>query len=240
MNMKNDFTTTKKWREKRKKILQRDKYLDQVLLRQGIYRNATIVHHILPRDQFPQYAYADWNLTSVTLETHTKLLHNSFTGELTKLGKRLMIETAYKNGVKLKSMILVIGLPESGKTTYVKENLNDGLAYDLDYISAAFRLRRPKEEEHESSRIMANRLLKGFIVEAPKYNSEVFIIRTAPYEKELYDINPDKLVICDGGYRKRLDTKYDIDIDECLARIKFCEDYCLANNIEVEHYKKGE
>lgn len=201
-------------------------------------RNATIVHHILPKEKFPQYQWEDWNLISVTWETHLKVLHNR-NGDLTKAGRQLMYETAYINGVKLNHMVLVIGLPNTGKTTYVKKHLEDGLAYDLDYIAAAFRLKSPKEEIHDSSRTMANRLLKGFIVEAPKYNSEVYIIRTAPHEEELYNIRPDKIVICEGG-AKRLSNPYDLNIDEALRKIKFCEEWAIANNVEVEHYKKGE
>lgn len=228
----------RKWREKSLKILRRDKFIDQYIYRTtGRVIEATLVHHILPREKFPQYTFEDWNLISVSWDTHMKILHNPYSGELTKKGKQLMYETAYMNGVKMNETVLVIGLPESGKSSYVKEHIGDGLAYDLDYIAAAFRLKKPKEEMHESSRTMANRLLKGFIVEAPKYNSNVFIIRTAPYEQELYDIRPDKLVICEGGYKKRIENKYDIDIDSCNDRIKFCRDWAKANNVPVEVVK---
>ena len=236
MKSSDDILKTRKWQEKSRKILRRDKYIDQYLLqKKGIIRNATLVHHILPRDKFPQYTFMDWNLISVSFDTHLKILHNRFNGELTNEGKQLMRETAYMNGVKLQKMILVIGMPESGKSTYVKKNIGDGLAYDLDYIAAAFRLKTPKEEVHESSRKMANRLLKGFIVEAPKYNSEVYIIRTAPYEQELFDICPDKLVVCEGGYSKRLDNKYDMDVDDIKSRIENCIEYAKLNNIPIEY-----
>lgn len=227
---------TQKWKAKSRKILRRDKYIDQYIFRTtGRVIPATLVHHILPRDKFPQYTFEDWNLISVSYDTHMKILHNPYSGELTKKGQQLLMETAYMNGIKLNEMVLVVGMPESGKSTYVKKHLGEGLAYDLDYIAAAFRLKKPKEEYHESSRVMANRLLKGFIVEAPKYNSQVFIIRTAPYENELYDINPDRLVICKGGYMKKLENKYEIDIDECIERIKNCEEYAKLNNIPIEY-----
>jgi len=230
------FYLSKKRTTKRDSILRRDKYIDQYLLRtKGIYKDATIVHHILPRDQFPQYAYANWNLISVSWDTHLKILHNPVNGELTKKGKMLMMETASMNKIKLNETVLVIGLPESGKTTYVQRHIGDGIAYDLDYIAAAFRLKKPKEEMHDASRKMANRLLKGFIVEAPKYNSKVFIIRTAPYENELYDIFPDRLVICKGKPSKRYDI--DINIDECLDRIKNCEEWARLNNREIEIFE---
>lgn len=234
----NELKTTR-WREKSKKILKRDKYIDQFLLKKyGLIKEATLVHHILPRDKYPQYTFCDWNLISVSWETHVKKLHNNVNGELTKEGKQLMKETAFINGIKLEKTILVIGLPESGKTSYVKKNIGDGLAYDLDYIAAAFRLKSPKEEMHVSSRKMANRLLKGFIVEAPKYNSNVFIIRTAPYENEVYEINPDKIVVCEGGFNKKLSNKYDIDIDEAKNRINETIKYAELNHVEIEYYRK--
>ena len=214
----------------------RDKYIDQYIYKTtGRMVEAELVHHILPREKFPQYTFENWNLISVSFNTHMKVLHNPVSGELTKKGQQLMMETAYVNGIKLNEMVLVIGMPESGKSTYVKAHLGEGLVYDLDHIAAAFRLKKPKEEYHESSRTMANRLLKGFIVEAPKYNSIVYIIRTAPREQELYDINPDRLVICKGGYMKKLENKYDIDIDDCLERIRFCEEWGKANNIPIEY-----
>ncbi len=51
---------------------------------------------------------------------------------------------------------LVCGLRGCGKSTYVKEHLTDGaLAYDMDAIASAFRLRMPHEEYHEAARHMA-------------------------------------------------------------------------------------
>ena len=44
---------------------------------------------------------------------------------------------------------LIIGLPSTGKTSYAKNHLRDGLCYDLDYLASAFRLQTPHEERHD-------------------------------------------------------------------------------------------
>ena len=144
--MDDDFYRKPKWRQKRKRILLRDKYQDQILAADGIIRPADTVHHILPREQFPEYEYTDWNLISVNDRlTHKGRLHDKF-GQLTKFGKSLMRATAAAHGIKLGMITLVIGLPGSGKSTYAKKNLGGGLCYELDAIAAAFRLRVPHEE----------------------------------------------------------------------------------------------
>lgn len=46
---------------------------------------ATIVHHIYPSKEYPEYAWCDWNLISVSQATHNKL-ENRTTGGLTEKG----------------------------------------------------------------------------------------------------------------------------------------------------------
>lgn len=77
-----------RWKRKRKYILRRDRYIDQVAKWFGKTMEANTVHHIYPVERFPQYAWCDWNLISVSMETHNKL-ENRKTGELTELGKWL-------------------------------------------------------------------------------------------------------------------------------------------------------
>ena len=91
---------TKKWKRKRAVILRRDKYLDQVEKRYGRMVEATIVHHIFPLDEYPQYATAAWNLISVSLATHNKL-HNRDTNELTESGVELLRRIATRNGITI-------------------------------------------------------------------------------------------------------------------------------------------
>lgn len=87
---------TAKWKKKRRKILRMDNYMCQVSRRYGKTEPATVVHHIYPADQYPQYAWCDWNLISVSTAMHNRL-ENRKTGELTQLGKQLQKST--KEGV---------------------------------------------------------------------------------------------------------------------------------------------
>lgn len=81
-----------KWKKKRRHILRMDRYIDRVAARYGRTEDATVVHHIYPADQYPEWAWKDWNLISVSLATHNKL-ENRKTGELTELGIQLQRRT---------------------------------------------------------------------------------------------------------------------------------------------------
>lgn len=81
-----------KWKKKRLRILRMDGYVDQIAKRYGRTEEATVVHHIYPAEQYPEYAWQDWNLISVSLVTHNKL-EDRQTGELTTLGMDLQRRT---------------------------------------------------------------------------------------------------------------------------------------------------
>lgn len=83
---------SQKWKRKRKHILQLDGYIDQIAKRYGKHKEATIVHHIYPADEYPEYALCDWNLISVSMATHNKL-EDRHSGELTEMGKELQRRT---------------------------------------------------------------------------------------------------------------------------------------------------
>ena len=83
---------SEKWKRKRRKILRMDGYVDRVAARYGRTLEATVVHHIYPAEEYPEYAWSDWNLISVSLATHNQL-ENRKTGELTKLGLALQLRT---------------------------------------------------------------------------------------------------------------------------------------------------
>lgn len=87
--------TTKEWKTKRNKILRRDRYIDKLAARYGKTIEAEIVHHIYPAEDYPEYAWEDWNLISVSRVTHNKL-HDRTTDKLTKMGRELMERTTPK------------------------------------------------------------------------------------------------------------------------------------------------
>lgn len=226
------FYESQKWRSLRQRILRRDKYIDQYRLRDGVTIEATVVHHILPREDFPQYQFCPWNLISVNEETHRKVLHELFTHKLTKRGRLLMQETAHINGVKLRMLTMVIGMPGTGKSTYVKKHLKGGLVYELDAIACAFRLTVPhKEEIHAGARRMAAQLREGFLQIAPRYSDNIFVVRTCPDIEEMSQTMPDKLVVCTKKYA---DRPYVYDPKEYQQRIDDAIEWAKKNGVPIE------
>lgn len=86
------FYKEKRWVMKRCKILKRDKYLCQESKRYGKRIDADTVHHIYPREDYPEYEYCDWNLISLSNTMHNKM-HDRTTNKLTKLGEELKRRT---------------------------------------------------------------------------------------------------------------------------------------------------
>lgn len=84
----------------RKAVLRRDHYMDRVEWRYGKRKEATIVHHIFPREEFPQYQWEPWNLVSVSMATHNRV-HDRETNELSEKGIELLRRTARKNHIEV-------------------------------------------------------------------------------------------------------------------------------------------
>lgn len=127
-------------------------------------------------------------------------------------------------------LTLVCGLPGTGKSTWVKEHLGNGLVYDLDAIAAAFRLRAPHEEYHDAARQMANGMLIAFATHARTYSQDVFIIRTALDSMELEQLSPDRVIICMKQYVVR-------GYPNRGQRVKLMSipDWCEAHGIKPEY-----
>lgn len=91
---------TAKWQKKRAIILRRDKYKSVLAARYGRSVQAEVVHHILPVEFFPEYAFCNWNLISVTKDEHNKL-HDRNSHRLTDAGIELAIRTARRQGLNI-------------------------------------------------------------------------------------------------------------------------------------------
>lgn len=132
---------------------------------------------------------------------------------------------------------LVCGLPGSGKTTYVKNNMKDGLCYDLDYIAWALRLEGEHNDFHQEARLLANEFLYGFMTLAHKYTDDIWIIRTAPKEDELEFLKPNKIIIMKHQYdvSKRKDYSWVyVDEEEKIERLKCIKEYAQENKIDLK------
>lgn len=83
---------SRRWIKKRAGILKLDGYQDQVAKRYGKRIEADTVHHIYPVELYPEYEWEQWNLISVSKQTHNRL-HARDTHELTEEGAALMRRT---------------------------------------------------------------------------------------------------------------------------------------------------
>src|SRR5690606_6055346 len=77
---------TQRWKRKRAAILRRDEYRCQEFKRYGQSIPATTVHHIYPLEQYPELAFVDWNLVSLS-DTQHNAMHDRNTGEVTERGR---------------------------------------------------------------------------------------------------------------------------------------------------------
>ena len=91
------FYRSPKWEHKRAKILRRDGYLCQISKRYGKTVPADTVHHIFPRDEFPEYQLSDWNLISLSASVHDTM-HDRTSGKLSPAGAELLRRTCRKYG----------------------------------------------------------------------------------------------------------------------------------------------
>lgn len=213
----------------------RDGYQCQIAKREGHSIPAEVVHHIFPRDTFPEYQDKLWNLISLSYEAHNAM-HDRSTGALTDMGEELRRQTALAQGIETCRTILVIGNPGAGKTTYVRQHLGNGIAYDLDAIAGALRVSPPKAERFKPARLLANSLLPGFVQAAHKYVNDVYVIRTAPSREEFDQIAPTKLVAIYGNYGSEELTEE--RRHTIASRIRECVDTAKRLGIELEEIER--
>ena len=92
------FYDDPRWIRLRNSILRRDGYMDREARRFGKVKQAEVVHHIFPKNEFPEYAFSAWNLISLSRQTHNEM-HDRDTDELTQKGRELLLRTARRNNV---------------------------------------------------------------------------------------------------------------------------------------------
>ena len=94
------FYKTKRWQRLRESVLRRDGYMCQVSRRYGKRVQATTVHHVFPREEFPEYQCEPWNLVSLAGDVHDEM-HDRVIGALTDKGAELLRRIARKKGVEI-------------------------------------------------------------------------------------------------------------------------------------------
>lgn len=77
--------SNKRWRRLRQRALRRDGFRCREAARYGRMEEATVVHHIWPAEDYPEYAYCLWNLVSLS-QTNHDAMHDRVTRKLTALG----------------------------------------------------------------------------------------------------------------------------------------------------------
>lgn len=82
----NPFYKRKRWLRKRGTILRRDGYMCREAQRYGVCEPAEMVHHIYPLEEYPELAYVDWNLISLSNARHNTF-HNRHDDTLTGIGE---------------------------------------------------------------------------------------------------------------------------------------------------------
>ena len=94
------FYLTGRWTRLRAAILRRDGYRCRESARFGKRVEANTVHHIFPRDRFPEYQWEPWNLISLAGEVHDQM-HDRTTGDLSAKGAEMLRRTARRQGVEV-------------------------------------------------------------------------------------------------------------------------------------------
>lgn len=79
-----EYYHSRRWRKLRASVLRRDGYKCRESMRYGKQVEAVTVHHVWPAEDYPEYAWAPWNLISLSSSAH-RAMHNA-DGSLTPQG----------------------------------------------------------------------------------------------------------------------------------------------------------
>lgn len=92
------FYKTARWKHLRAAVLRRDGYMCQWSRRYGKQIPADTVHHVFPRELFPEYQWEPWNLVSLSRAEHNEM-HDRVTNDLTDKGMTLLRAVARRNNI---------------------------------------------------------------------------------------------------------------------------------------------
>ena len=92
------FYKSARWLRLREAVLRRDGYRCRESRRFGKRVEATTVHHVFPREEFPEYQWEPWNLISLAGDVHDGM-HDRVTGALTEKGAELLRRVARRQGI---------------------------------------------------------------------------------------------------------------------------------------------
>ena len=100
MKAADPFYKRRRWLILREAILRRDGYMCRESARYGKRKDADTVHHVFPREEFPEYQWEPWNLISLAGDVHDEM-HDRQSGALTEKGVELLKRVARKYGVEI-------------------------------------------------------------------------------------------------------------------------------------------
>lgn len=96
------YYKSQRWQRLRDRVMRRDGYMCQLSRRYGRMIPAQTVHHIFPREDYPEYQWEPWNLISLSNEAHNKM-HDRITDRLTETGMELLERTARRQGIEIRT-----------------------------------------------------------------------------------------------------------------------------------------
>lgn len=180
------------WDKVRKEALKRANYRCEICEVKGVTPivEAEEVHHIIKvRDGNNSTHYDLDNLVCVCKKCHKKIEGKN---KLELIEYLKILDKANKCNARL---VIVYGPPCSGKTTYVKEHMDDGdIVIDMDYIKSSI-LFKNIHDEIDKNNIKYLFKIREFILKNPKKDSKIWLITTKKehgledYYKEIEVIN---------------------------------------------------
>jgi predicted HNH restriction endonuclease len=85
MKTPDPFYLSKRWEHLRARVMRRDGYKCRECIRFGKSREGTMVHHAIPREDFPELQWEPWNLVTLCNQCHDRM-HLRVSNELSKAG----------------------------------------------------------------------------------------------------------------------------------------------------------